>query len=63
MSNERFYGYICIETFTKEYPDESVTYEKDKHYPTYLVANLPRAERNRHFIRNTARRGDAQVQA
>jgi hypothetical protein len=61
MDETRFYGYICIETFVKEYPDEKVTYERGNHYPTYLVANLPKAERARYFVRNTARRGDVQA--
>lgn len=58
----RFYGYICIEPFTKQFPDENVTFEINKHYPTWLVAGLSRAERERYFVRNNARRGDVQVQ-
>ena len=60
-STERWYGYICTETFTKKYPDEDVTYEKDQHYPSYIVANLPREERNRYFRRNYPK-GDVVVQ-
>jgi hypothetical protein len=62
MSNEKWYGWLCIEDVTITVDEEIFTYKVGDQAPAHIVANFPRNARERYFERNYHRRGDVKIQ-